>query len=158
MSDLDRTRPINLTEQLLKACERVMNLLMIGRVVAAIEKHKIYILGMSQYGAVSRPRAGVQAPLRVIAEVMDDARMSGQELHLFATDLSKAFDTQEYWSQALSWRSLGMPEYLVRLLVGIDAGYAPWIAEEDRGKGAATSILMGIFKGRRAEHGELRGA
>ena len=142
MSDLDRTRPINLTEQLLKVYERVM----IGRVVAAIEKHKI--LDMSQYGAVAR--AGVQAPLRVIAEVMDDARVSGQELHLFATDLSKAFDTQEYWSQALSWRSLGMPEDLVRLLVGIDAGsHAPWIAEEDRGKGATTSILMG--KGRRAE-------
>ena len=122
------TRPINLTEQLLKVYERVM----IGRVVAAIEKHKI--LDMSQYGAVAR--AGVQAPLRVIAEVMDDARVSGQELHLFATDLSKAFDTQEYWSQALSWRSLGMPEDLVRLLVGIDAGsHAPWIAEEDRGKG-----------------------
>ena len=57
--------------------------------------HKI--LDMSQYGAVAR--AGVQAPLRVIAEVMDDARVSGQELHLLATDLSKAFDTQEYWSQ-----------------------------------------------------------
>ena len=80
---------------------------------------------------------------------MDDARVSGQELHLFATDLSKAFDTQEYWSQALSWRSLGMPEDLVNLLVGIDAGsHAPWIAEEDRGKEATTSILMG--KGRRA--------
>ena len=80
MRDLNRTRPINLTEQLLKVYERVM----MGRVVAAIEKHKI--LDMSQDGAVAR--AGVQAPLRVIAEVMDDARVPGQELHLFATDLS----------------------------------------------------------------------
>ena len=37
MSDLDRTGPINLTEQLLKVYERVM----IGRAVGAIEKHKI---------------------------------------------------------------------------------------------------------------------
>ena len=50
-------------------------------VVAAMEKHKI--LDMSQHGAVAR--AGVQASLRMIAEVMDDPRVPGQELHLFAT-------------------------------------------------------------------------
>ena len=120
---------------------------MVGRVVAAIEKHKI--LDLRQYGAMSK--AGVQAPLRVMAEIMDDARVSGQELHLFATDLSKAFDTEEYWSQAVSLRSLGMPVELVELLVGLDAGsQAPWkesLGPATREGGATTSIILGKGRG-----------
>ena len=54
MRGLDRTRPINLTEQLLNVYARVM----IGRVVAATEKHKI--LDMRQDGAVAR--AGSRPP------------------------------------------------------------------------------------------------
>ena len=75
---------------------------------------------MGQYGAM--PMAGVAAPLRIMAEMMDDARISGQEIHIMVADLAKAFDTCEYWSQALSWKCLGVPEEMINLLVNLDSG------------------------------------
>jgi hypothetical protein len=45
-----------------------------------------------------------------------------KELHIFSADLSKAFDTLEYWSQAMSWRALGAPKEMVNMLVDMDKG------------------------------------
>ena len=68
LANLDKTRPIALMETLSKLYERVL----ITRIVSAIDTHKI--LDMSQYGAV--PKAGTAAPLRILAQVMEDARLS----------------------------------------------------------------------------------
>ena len=54
--------------------------------------------------------------------MMEDARVTGRELHWMVADLSKAFATMEYWSQALSWKCLGLPEDIIELLVNMDAG------------------------------------
>ena len=100
LSDLDKTRPIVLMETLGKLYERVI----ICRVMKAIDKCDI--IGPSQYGGM--PKAGTAPPLRSLAEVLDDVRLSESELHVLALDLSKAFDTMscEYWSQAMSWKAL----------------------------------------------------
>ena len=45
----------------------------------------------------------MQDPIRILAELIEDANVSGKESHIFSTDLSKACDTLEYWSQAMSW-------------------------------------------------------
>ena len=66
---------------------------------------------------------------------MDDARVSKQELHILVTDLAKAFDTMEYWSQALSWKCLGLPEHMINLLVKMDSGNI-------KGEGATTQIAL----------------
>jgi hypothetical protein len=64
----------------------------------------------------------MQDPIRILAELIEDADITGKELHIFSADLSKAFDTLEYWSQAMSWRALGAPEQLVNLLIEMDKG------------------------------------
>ena len=64
----------------------------------------------------------MQDPIWVLAELIEDANISGKELHTFSTDLSKTFVALEYWSQAMSWRALGAPKQLVNLLVDMARG------------------------------------
>jgi len=61
--------------------ERVM----ITRLTKTIEKHGL--LDSSQYGAVAG--GGCPAPLKVLNDVMEDLRVSGQELHVVALDHGK---------------------------------------------------------------------
>ena len=70
-----------------------------------------------------------------MAEIMEDARRSGQELHMMVADLSKAFDTMEYWSQELSRRTLGMPQDMIDLMVNLDSG-------SEEGEGATTEVAQ----------------
>ena len=133
LSDLDKTRPIVLMETLGKLYERVI----IGRIMKAIDQYDI--IDPSQYGAM--PKAGTAPPLRALAEVLDDARLSKSELHVLALDLSKAFDTCEYWSQAMSWKALGMPDEVIKILINMDAGSnSP--ADPHEGPGATTSVIL----------------
>ena len=57
-----------------------------------------------------------------LAEAMQDAQISGKdrELHVVSADLSKAFDSLEHWSQAMSWRALGMPQEMAEMLMKMD--------------------------------------
>ena len=64
----------------------------------------------------------IQDPIRILAELIEDANVTKKELHIFSADLSKAFDTLEYWSQAMSWRALGAPKNMVNMLVDMDRG------------------------------------
>ena len=94
-------------EALGKLYERII----IKRVMQSIVQFDILDLG--QFGAL--PEAGTAPPLRILHEVLQDAKLSKSELHVIALDLKKAFDTCEYWSQALSWRALGMPTEAVNI-------------------------------------------
>ena len=128
-----KTRPIVLMETLGKLYERVI----IGRIMKAIDQYDI--IDPSQYGAM--PKAGTAPPLRALAEVLDDARLSKSELHVLALDLSKAFDTCEYWSQAMSWKALGMPDEVIKILINMDAGSnSP--ADPHEGPGVTTSVIL----------------
>ena len=128
LADMNAVRPIALMENIVKVYEHVI----IGRVVNTIVTHEL--IDMGQYGAV--PMSGVAAPLKILAELMDDARVSGQELHIMVADLAKAFDTCEYWSQALSWKCLGLPEEAIDLLINLDSG-------DTQRTGATTRIVLG---------------
>ena len=100
LSNLLKTRPIALMEILTKVYERII----MGRIVVILEEHDM--LNKAQYGGLAK--MGTAAPLRVMTNVLENARDTGHELHLFVADLSKAFDSMEYWTQGLSWRALGM--------------------------------------------------
>lgn len=122
LGDLNAVRPIALMENVVKIYEQVIVNRVLGRLI------KFQVLDLSQYGAI--PKGGVAAPLRMMAEMMDDARMSGQELHVLVADLAKAFDSMEYWSQHLSWKTVGLPEHIIQVLVDLDAS-------------ATTSVMLG---------------
>ena len=53
-----------------------------------------------QYGGINGRQ--IHDPIRILAELIEDANVTKQELHIFSADLSKAFETLEYWSQAMS--------------------------------------------------------
>ena len=131
LEDLTKVRPIALMEVIVKVFERVL----MARVVQVLIDNEV--LEKGQYGGL--PGLGVQAPLRMLAEMIEDANCSAQELHILVTDLSKAFDTMEYWSQAMSWTCLGMPQHMVNLLVSLDRG-------SEEGEGATTRV--GLAQGR----------
>ena len=78
------------------------------------------VIREEQYGGL-RGRQ-MQDPIRILAELIEDANTSGKELHIFSADLSEACDTLEYWSQATSWRAPGAPKQPVNLLVDMDRG------------------------------------
>ena len=127
LSDLNATRPIALMESILKVYEHII----IGRLVSTLHTH--HILDGAQFGAL--PGGGTAAPLRTLRAITDDARQSNNPLYLFIADLTKAFDTLEYWSQALSWKCLDLPEKLIQILINLDSGSAQG--------GATTQVNLG---------------
>ena len=64
----------------------------------------------------------IQDPIGILAELIEDANVTKKGLHVFSADLSNAFDTLEYWSQAMSWRALGAPKDMVNMSVDMDRG------------------------------------
>jgi hypothetical protein len=101
-------------EVILKLLERVI----FTRINKVIDDNNM--LRSEQYGGISGRQ--MQALIRILAELIEDANITKKELHIFSADLSKAFDTLEYWSQAMSWRALGAPTEMVNMLVDIDKG------------------------------------
>ena len=114
LHDISKTRPIALMEVVLKLLERVV----FSRINSVIDDNDM--LRGEQYGGINGRQ--IQDPIRILAELIEDANVTKKELHIFSADLSKAFDTLEYWSQAMSWRALGAPKDMVNMLVDMDKG------------------------------------
>ena len=150
LSDLSKTRPIALMEVTLKLYEKIL-FKSIGMVLRTNR-----MLRDDQYGSL--PGRTVADPIRALAECVEDAMVTGKELHVFSADLSRAFDSIEYWSQAMSWRALGMPRSLVATLLDMDEGGS---TEVVLGQGRTTSTVLGQegwFKsGRGVRQGSIGG-
>ena len=150
LTEMCMTRPIALMESLGKLFERIL----FNRIVKVLAENDM--IDLSQHGGMSK--RGTMEPIRILAEVMEDAQASGQEFHLFSADLSKAFDTLEYWSQAMSWRALGMPVEITDMLTNLDEGGE---SEVILGQGRTTSTVLGEegwFKsGRGVRQGSIGG-
>ena len=150
VADLNMTRPIALMEALGKLFERILFM----RIVKVLSKHSM--IDLSQHGGMAHRSSA--DPIRILAEVMEDAEQSGQEFHLFSADLSKAFDSLEFWSQAMSWRALGMPEEMAMMLMNLDE-----MAESEviLGQGRTTSEVLGeegwFTSGRGVRQGSIGG-
>ena len=66
--------------------------------------------------------------------------MLDRQLHVFSADLSKSFDTIEHWSQELSWKALGMPTNLIKMLTNMDKQAT---TEVTIGQGRTTDQVLG---------------
>ena len=150
MADLSKTRPIALMEVMLKVYERII----FGRIIKVINKYKM--LRSEQYGSL--PGRSVGDPIRCLAEAVEDAVVTGKELHVFSADLAKAFDTIEYWSQSMSWTALGMPKEMSEMLTNMDKGGT---TEVNIGQGRTTSTVLGeegwYSNGRGVRQGSIGG-
>jgi ribonuclease HI len=112
LANLALTRPIALIEVLGKLFEKIL----FDRILAVLVEYEM--LDESQYGGM--PLRSTAPPMHNLAEAMQDAQVSGQELHVASKDLSKAFDSLEHWSQAMSWTALGMPQEMTEMLMHMD--------------------------------------
>jgi ribonuclease HI len=119
LAELAKTRPIALMETILKITEKII----FDRITKVLNGQGM--LRKEQHGNKS-----VKAPIRSLTEMIEDAIQTGSELHIFSADIAKAFDSIEYWSQAISWSALGMPPDLVNMLVDMD-------------KEGQTSVILG---------------
>jgi ribonuclease HI len=128
LADLNAVRPIALMECIIKTYEQVI----IGRTLSCLVDNGA--LDLSQYGAI--PKAGVFAPLRILAEIINDANEHDKDLHIMVADLSKAFDTMEYWSQEMSWQAIGMPQGMTDILINLDRG------GQGEGQGATSCVSL----------------
>ena len=113
LADLGKMRPIALMEAIMKILERVI----FTRIMTVIKEHDM--LRAEQHGSLAGK--SVQSPIRALTELIEDAITSGKELHIWSADISKAFDSLEYWSQAMGWSALGMPADLIEILVRMDS-------------------------------------
>ena len=95
LDDMNKVRPIALMEIMLKLLERVL----FTKIEKAVMDNTM--LKEEQYGGLRGKQ--MQDPIQILAELIEDANITGKELHIFSADLSKAFDTLECWSQAMSW-------------------------------------------------------
>jgi len=132
LADLNLTRPIALMESLGKLFERILFM----RIMDVMTEEDMLDLG--QHGGWAE--RSTADPIRTLAEAMEDAEETGAELHLFSADLSKAFDTLEYWSQAMSWRALGMPIEMAEMLKNLDEEAE---SEVILGQGRTTGSVLG---------------
>jgi len=112
LADLALTRPIALMEVVGKVFEKIV----FDRILKVLVGHEM--LDASQHGGL--PGRSTAPPMHNLAEAMQDAQMSGEELHVVSMDLSKAFDSLEHWSQAMSWTALGMPKQMTEMLMRMD--------------------------------------
>ncbi len=150
LSDLALTRPIALIEVLGKLFEKIL----FDRILKTLVRHEM--LDSSQHGGM--PMRSTAAPIHTLAEVMQDAQMSGNELHVVSADLTKAFDTLEYWSQAMSWRALGMPMEMTEMLMRMDQEAETSVI---LGQGRTTADVLGedgwFVSGRGVRQGSIGG-
>jgi endonuclease/exonuclease/phosphatase family metal-dependent hydrolase len=82
--DLNNTRPITLLDTLRKALVKLLN----NRLANIMVKHKI--LQSNQFAGL--PNSSTFEPLRIINEIIQDAKEKNNELWILFQDLSKAYD------------------------------------------------------------------
>jgi hypothetical protein len=98
-----------------------------------------------------------------VAALLEDAympttkgtkRSSNRRAYILSVDLSKAFDSCEYWSQAASWAAFGMPEEAIKLLVQMDStastrvalGAGRYTDPVPHGRGVRQGSILGPLK------------
>ena len=147
LADLALTRPIALMEVLGKLFEKIL----FDRILKVILEHEM--LDNSQHGGM--PGRSTAAPMHNLAEVMQDAQISGKELHVLSADLTKAFDTLEHWSQVMSWRALGMPQEMAEMLMRMDQQGETAVI---MGQGRTTADVLGEEGWFKSERGVRQGS
>jgi hypothetical protein len=150
LADLALTRPIALMEVIGKLFEKNL----FDRIRQVLVQNAM--LDDSQHGGM--PLRSTAPPMHNLAEVIQDAQLSGQELHVLSADLTKAFDTLEHWSQVMSWRALGMPSDMAEMLMRMDQeGETAVIL----GQGRTTADVLGekgwFTSGRGVRQGSIGG-
>ena len=113
VTDMSQTRPIALMETLAKVYEKII----FDRTSVIMMEHEMF--DCAQFGSL--PGGGTDTPMFTMAGVFEHARATNSPLYLLSLDLAKAFDSLEYWSQAMTWRAFGMPPRMVKLILHLDA-------------------------------------
>jgi hypothetical protein len=87
-------------------------------VVMAINKDKL--LHGAQYAGVKGGSTG--DPLFIRRAVVESCKEKGEELHIFDSDISKAYDSVHFWSIEQALQRIGLPALTIKLMLNIQGG------------------------------------
>ena len=110
-SDLSNTRPITLLETVRKAMVRIIN----DRLTKLMVKHTI--LKGNQFAAL--PGSSTFEPIRIINEIIEDAKEQKKEIWLFFQDLSKAYDRVNIFMLEKAFERLRLPLDFITLILNL---------------------------------------
>ena len=130
LTTLQNIRPITLLEHVkLKLFTRMI----IMRVDKVMEVNKQYILEREQFAGMKG--GSTSDPLFIRRSVVEHCKERGEELHIFDSDISKAFDSVHFWSLEQALDRLGMPRHTINLMLSIQGGRSQVIVNGELTKG-----------------------
>jgi Reverse transcriptase (RNA-dependent DNA polymerase) len=109
--NLNNTRPITLLETTRKAMVRVLN----NRLAEIMVQHKI--LKGNQFAGL--PNMSTFEPLRIINEIVQDAKEQNKEFWLLSQDLSKAYDRVNIYMLKKAFQRLKIPTFYIDIICSL---------------------------------------
>ena len=117
ITSVTNVRPITLLEHIkMKLITRVIMM----RIDEVMMVNKSKLLRGEQFAGTKGGSTG--DPLAVRLGVVEHCKAEGKELHIFDSDMSKAFDSVHFWSLDQALVRLGMPEKARKLIMSVQGG------------------------------------
>src|ERR1044071_1606201 len=110
--DLNNTRPITLLETLRKALVRLLN----NRLAKIMVKNKV--LQSNQFAGL--PQSSTFEPIRILNEILQDAKEKNNEIWVLFQDLSKAYDRVNIFMLEKAMIRLRLPTSFISFIKNID--------------------------------------
>ena len=136
--DLNNTRPITLLETPRKVMIRLLN----NRLASIMVKHKV--LKSNQFAGL--PQSSTFEPIRIVNEILQDAREKNNEIWVLFQDLSKAYDRVNIFMLEKALLRLKLPLPFVDLMKNIFTNRRNSIFTES-GMTDPYDVLIGIDQG-----------
>ena len=112
-------RPITLLEDPIKLFTKGLN----NRIQSALRDHQetndgIPLLSSLQFGFLFNSEC--LTALWPLLAALEDAKLTGKEIHILALDIKRAYDSIEFWSSEIAARRLRLPEEFIQIMREFD--------------------------------------
>ena len=90
------------------------------RVDKVMELNKEALLEGEQFAGLKG--GSTSDPLFIRRSVVEHCKEKGEELHIFDSDISKAFDSVHFWSLRQALERMGMPTHTIKTMLSVQGG------------------------------------
>ena len=130
LTTLQNIRPITLLEHVKLKLFTRMVMMRVDKVFAI---NKEQILESEQFAGMKG--GSTSDPLFIRRSVVEHCKEEEAELHIFDSDISKAFDSVHFWSLEQALKRLGMPAHMIRIMLSVQGGTSQVIVNGELTKG-----------------------